>query len=228
MFLFIQEEIIMKRNKILFFMLLLFIVTTSNVLAWEMTAKGIKGGVNFATLTGPDREFFDSVPLKLTTFSIGGFMIFTKDDKINIQPEVYYCRKGVKYDENDGTLTCKMDYLEIPVLGTYKLAENIRAFAGPSLGIYMGGTYDLSVDDEGYSYNESGAMTEWFTMSSIDFGLVLGGSYSSGKIIFDARYAFSLSSVVTGYEFWVDGELVEDSGLIVKNNLIQLLVGYKF
>ena len=218
----------MKRNRILFFMLLLIMVTTSNVLALEMTGKGIKGGVNFATITGPDREFFDIVPIKVTTFAVGGFLVFTKDDKINIQPEAYYCRKGVKYDEDGGILTFAMDYLEIPVLGTYEIAENIRAFAGPSLGIYIGGTYDLSVNDDGYNYSDTGAMTEWFTMSGIDFGIVLGGSYSSGKIVFDARYAFSLNSVVTGYDFWAYDEWVSDSGLVVKNNLIQLLVGYKF
>lgn len=218
----------MRRNKILFFMLLLIIVTTSNILGLEITAKGIKGGVNFATITGPDREFFEMTPLKVTTFSVGGFLVFTKDDKINIQPEVYYCRKGTKYDEDGVLLTFTINYLEIPVLGTYEIAENIRAFAGPSLGIYMGGTYDLSVDEDGYNYSDTGAMTEWFTMSGIDFGLVFGGSYSSGKIIFDARYAFSLSTVVSAYDFWAEDEWVEDSGLVVKNNLIQLLVGYKF
>ena len=214
----------MRRNKILFFMLLLIIVTTSSILALEMTGKGIKGGVNFATLTGPDREFFDIVPQKITTFSVGGFLVFTKDDKINIQPEVYYCRKGVKYDEDGDILTFTMDYLEIPVLGTYEIAENIRAFAGPSLGIYMGGTYNVDAD----GYSDSGAMTEWFTMSGIDFGLVFGGSYSSGNIVFDARYAFSLSTVVSAYDFYVEGYWIEDDGLIVKNNLIQLLLGYKF
>jgi len=217
----------MKISKILFFMLL--IVMVSNVMAWEMTAKGIKGGVNFATLTGPDREFFELTPLKVTTFAVGGFIVFTKDDKINIQPEVYYCRKGVKYDEDGGILTFTMNYLEIPVLGTYEIAENIRAFAGPSLGIYMGGTYDLSVDDDDFSYSDSGAMNDWFTMSSIDFGLVFGGSYSSGKIVFDARYAFSLSSVATAISFYdPEGDWYEESGLVVKNNLIQLLLGYKF
>ncbi len=213
----------MKRNKILFIVLLLIIVATSNVLGLEMTAKGIKGGVYFATLTGPDREFFDIVPQKITTFAVGGFLVYTKDDKINIQPEVYYCRKGVKYDE-DGTVIFTMDYIDIPVLGTYELAENIRAFAGPSLGIYVGGTYDVNAD----GYSDTGDMTEWFTMSGIDFGLVLGGSYSSGKIVFDARYAFSLSSVATAYDFYTPEGWIEDSGLIVKNNLIQLLVGYKF
>ncbi len=158
-------------------------------------------------------------------------MVFTKDDKINIQPEVYYCRKGVKYEGRDGELTIKANYLEIPVLGTYKLAENIRAFAGPSLGIYVGGTYDFSRDedeeeDRDDSGSGSGALNDWFTMSGIDFGLVLGGSYSSGKIVFDARYAFSLSSVVTAAD--IEMFDLEDSGLIVKNNLIQLLLGYKF
>jgi hypothetical protein len=113
------------------------------------------------------------------------------------------------------------------VLGTYEIAENIRVFAGPSLGIYMGGTYDLYVDEDG-GYSDSGAMNDWFTMSGIDFGLVFGGSYSSGKIVFDARYAFSLSSVATAYDIWAEDEWVEESGLIVKNNLIQLLLGYKF
>ncbi|MEA2096239.1 MAG: porin family protein [Candidatus Cloacimonadota bacterium] len=214
----------MKRNKILFFMLLLIMVTTSNILALEMTAKGIKGGVNFATVGGADREFFESTPQKITTFSVGGFLVFTKDDKINIQPEVYYCKKGVNFNEDDVNITFTMNYIEIPVLGTYEIAENIRAFAGPSLGIYMGGNYDLDAD----GYSDTGAMTEWFTMSGIDFGLVFGGSFSTGNLVLDARYAFSLNSVVTAYDFWAEDEWIEDDGLIVKNNLIQLLVGYKF
>ena len=209
----------MKRNKILFFMLLLLIATTSNVLAWEMTAKGIKGGVNFATLTGPDSEFYGLGPQKLTTFSVGGFLVYTKDDKINIQPEVYYSRKGAKYDEDGYGLNFKVDYIDIPVLGTYELGENIRAFAGPSLGIYMGGTYEFL--DDG-SIEESDNLDEVATMSGIDFGLVLGGSYSMNKIILDARYSFSLTTIVKEWE------PEEDTTVNVKNNLIQLLVGYKF
>ena len=210
----------MKRNKILFFMLLLLIATTSNVLSWEITARGLKGGINFATLSGPDREFYDVVPQKLTTFSIGGFLVYTKDDKINIQPEAYYCRKGAKYEEDGSEIILTIDYIDIPVLGTYKLGDNIRAFAGPSLGIYMGGNFEVSGEelDRGISID----LDDVATMSGIDFGLVLGGSYSSGNIVFDARYAFSLTTVV---QEWKEEE---DTTVSVKNNLIQLLVGYKF
>lgn len=209
----------MKRNKILFFMLLLIIVSTSNVLAWEITGKGIKGGVNFATLSGADSEFYDLGPQRYTTFSVGGFLIYTKDDKINIQPEVYYCRKGVKYDEYDVEITFKSDYIDIPVLGTYELAENIRVFAGPSLGIHLGSNYEVLVDGV---MEESGDLSEFADMSGIDFGLVLGGSFSMNRIIFDARYSFSLTTVVK--EWYED----DDTTVNVKNNLIQLLVGYKF
>jgi len=209
----------MKRNKILFFSLLFIIITTSNIFAWEMTAKGIKGGVNFATLSGPDSEFYDFGPQRYTTFSVGGFMVYTKDEKINIQPEVYYCRKGVKYDEYDVEITFKLDYIDVPVLATYELAENIRAFAGPSLGIYLGSSYEVLVDG---SMEESGDLSEYADMSGIDFGLVLGGSFSMNKIIFDARYSFSLTTVVN--EWYDEG----DTTVNVKNNLIQLLVGYKF
>jgi hypothetical protein len=209
----------MERNKILFFMLLLLIATTSNVLAWEITARGLKGGVNFATLSGPDSEFYDFGPQRLTTFSVGGFLIYTKDDMINIQPEVYYCRKGVKYDEYDVEITFKLDYIDIPVLGTYKLAENIRAFAGPSLGIYLGSNYEVLEDGD---LVESGDLNDYAVMSGIDLGLVLGGSYTINKIILDARYSFSLTTVV---QEWKEEE---DTTVSVKNNLIQLLVGYKF
>jgi hypothetical protein len=203
----------MERNKILFFMLLLLIATTSNVLAWEITARGLKGGVNFATLSGPDSEFYDFGPQRLTTFSVGGFLIYTKDDMINIQPEVYYCRKGVV------EITFKLDYIDIPVLGTYKLAENIRAFAGPSLGIYLGSNYEVLEDGD---LVESGDLNDYAVMSGIDLGLVLGGSYTINKIILDARYSFSLTTVV---QEWKEEE---DTTVSVKNNLIQLLVGYKF
>ena len=209
----------MKSNKILFFMLLLIIVTTSNIFAWEMTGKGIKGGVNFATLSGPDSEFYDLGPQRYTTFSVGGFIVYTKDDKINIQPEVYYCRKGVKYDEYGVEIIFKLDYIDIPVLATYELAENVRAFAGPSLGIYLGSNYEVLVDGV---MEESGDLSEYADMSGIDFGLVIGGSFSMNKIIFDARYSFSLTTVVNQ---WYEEE---DTTVNVKNNLIQLLVGYEF
>jgi len=205
----------MKKLTIIMIMVLMAAFFTTTVSAQGITAKGVKGGLNFAKFTGDDAEFGGIDPKTYTGFAIGGFLIYSLNDQLSIQPEVFYSRKGSEYKESTYgetiKLTMKMNYLDIPILGVYRLRDNIRLFAGPSINFYLNGTSRVEVDGE----SEEGDIEREYTTSP-DFGLVFGGSYLFNKIVIDARYSLGLRTVDEEGE----GE--------IKHAVIQLMVGFLF
>lgn len=97
---------------------MIFIVVTS--FAQVDVGKGIKGGLNFATVGGSDAP---SSIKSTTQYSVGGFLDIKFPMGVAIQPELLYSVKG--YGETvvvsgysyDGTQT--LSYLDIPVLLKY-------------------------------------------------------------------------------------------------------------
>ncbi|MCB9070111.1 MAG: PorT family protein [Calditrichae bacterium] len=78
--------------------------------------KGVKAGLNIATIGGDDISDVDS----RTGFAAGLFGEIGIDKMFAIQPEVYYSMQGAKSKEDiNGTtvdVTMKLDYIQIPVL----------------------------------------------------------------------------------------------------------------
>ncbi len=81
-----------KANVIVIAILLLMFSTA--VFAQRITAKGIKGGLNIATITGDDIEGFDSK----MGFVFGGFLTYEVNETFSFQPEVLFSRKGTKFE----------------------------------------------------------------------------------------------------------------------------------
>lgn len=94
-----------------------------------------------------------------------------------------------------------LDYIRIPVMAKYEVVENFSILAGPSFAFRMAA---------------ENALVEKSTKSS-DFGLGIGAAYAFGNIFVDARYNMGLSDIKDGDQ--------KDS---LKNNNIQLGIGYKF
>lgn len=92
-----------------------------NVFA-QLTGKGIKAGMSFATFGGADAKDLD--PQSITTFNAGGFVTFDAGGLFTIQPEMFFIVKGVKVggiivafgQTYNFIATAKISYLEIPVL----------------------------------------------------------------------------------------------------------------
>lgn len=168
----------------------------SNVNAQE-TAFGVKAGVNFASLTG-DNEGLDG----LTSFHLGGVANIGVSEKFSVQPEVLYSMQGASYDGGE----IKLDYINVPVLAKFMVAEGFSIEAGPQIGFLV-------------SAKEDGEDLKDFVKGT-DFSGVLGVGYKlTSGLNFGARYNVGMSNII-------DSDL-EDAGEL-KNGVIQLSVGFMF
>jgi len=167
-------------------------------------AFGVKGGINYATLSGDDVV---DASYKLG-FAAGAVAAFDVMDMLVIQGEVLYSMKGAEYE---GDISTDLTYIEIPVLIKYTIpmegmiAPNL--FIGPSLGILLSAeSNDVDIKD---------------ATKTTDFGIVFGAGadfdLGTGKVTVDARYNYGFSSI--------DDTAAE---LDVKNGGISVMVGYLF
>jgi len=179
---------------------------------------GLKGGVNFAKLSGDDIEDVSN----RSGFAVGAFLNVSTGGFFSIQPEVLFSQKGAKLQSEDGEATMKLSYVEIPVLLKVSPmlvgATGFKPFlyAGPVLGISAG--CSISGEDEGISVDVDCGVGDFIDTKSTDLSAVFGagGSFAVGRGTFsvEARYGLGLSDVFD----------VED--MDVKNRAISVLVGY--
>ena len=105
--------------RILSGMFALILLCGSNVAAQE-ASWGVKGGVNFATLSSdqdPGPEFKYRIGL-----IAGGFFTWPLGSHLDVQPEVLFSQQGASLDSIGlEAVTIKTDYLVTPILVRYKL-----------------------------------------------------------------------------------------------------------
>lgn len=120
---------------------------------------GAKAGLDMQSYTGGGSSE------SMTGFYVGGFAQFGLTDAISLQP-------GLNYNtaSKDGF---KSDFLSIPVLFNYKVADKINIIAGPAL--YYNMDSDVKTDKS-------------------RFNLEIGGSYDITENLFiDPRYSLGLN-----------------------------------
>jgi opacity protein-like surface antigen len=94
----------------------------------------------------------------------------------------------------------KLDYLRIPIMAKYYVADGFNIQAGPSIGFVAGG------DDEAKELS-----------TSTDFGLGFGAGYElSSGLFFDARYNLGLSNIS------------DVDGFDAKTTSLNIGLGYRF
>ena len=175
----------------------------SNVNAQEVKF-GAKAGVNFASIGGDDTDGQKS----RTSFHVGGVAEIGISDTFAVQPELLYSSVGTKFDEGDGEI--KLDYISLPIMAKYKVAEGFSLEAGPQIGFL------LSAKAEGGG--ESVDVKDF--VKGLDLGVGVGAGYTlDSGLNFAARYSLGLSNIN-------DGEGSDD--FKNQNNVFQISVGYFF
>jgi hypothetical protein len=191
---------------------------------------GAKLGLNISNFSG---DVTDSK--SLIGVQLGGFAEIGISDKFAIQPELLFSMQGAKseYSETDLGDTyseeskTKLNYLNVPVLAKYYIADNFAVLAGPQFGILMSAKedYDVSETISGITdnYSESADVKDFYKTLSLSFNV--GAAYSITENIFvDARYNLGLSSIAKDFT----DEFGDSFSADIKNNVIQFSVGYKF
>jgi len=148
---------------------------------------GVKAGLNNSNFTG------DADTDAKTSFYVGGLVDFAVSEKFHVQPELLYSMEGADNDEAD------LNFIRIPIMAKYYVAEGFSLQAGPELAFVAGGG---DIKD--------------FT-KSMDYGLGLGAGYElTSGLFFDARYNLGLANIsdVDGVDFGTSS--------------IQVGLGYRF
>lgn len=211
--------------------ILLSAVFLFSALSYAQDVKfGAKVGLNISNLSG-DVEDTKS----LIGAHLGGFAEISISEKFAIQPELLFSMQGAKseYSESDVDYSyseeskTKLNYLNVPILAKYYVAEKFALLAGPQFGILMSAKeeYEFSENFGGVadSGSESIDAKEFYKSLALSFNL--GASYSITENFFiDARYNLGLSSIAKDYT----DEFGDSTSLKINNNVFQFSVGYKF
>lgn len=173
---------------------------------------GFKVGLNIAGVSGEYRV--DSYRVDLSHrggIRVGGFCSFDIAEGLQLQPEIYYTRKGASYEYCGKYYTLdysisgnlQLDYIEIPLLVKYQARIGTLSpflFTGPYLAFKTSARGGMTLAISGFdAVSESGPIEE---IKPIDLGMVFGAGvrWPLGEVdlIFDARYSLGLSNLSDG------------------------------
>ena len=147
---------------------------------------GIKAGPDFTDLTG--RSFVGGTQ---ANFMAGGFAEINFTSKWGIQPEVLYSQVSAQTASNFYTIYptginsrgFKLNYINIPVLLTYKLPIPIVSLqVGPQFGILLNSTQNITADGSN-------------PFKTSNFSMVAGAQVNLGGFKGGVRYMYGLSDI---------------------------------
>jgi outer membrane immunogenic protein len=187
---------------------------------------GVKGGVNFASLSF-DPEDEDGAEAKSRTGFVGGLFVgIPVTPAISVQPEVLFVQAGTKLEgpEFGGeSVAIKLNQVQIPVLLKANLGSgSARGFVvvGPVFGFKAGkikfdaGDLEEFFDDEIID-EISDEIDE--NISSTDVAIAFGGGVNVGPLSIELRYNLGVKNNDTS-----------DSDQSVKTRGFMVLAGFGF
>lgn len=166
---------------------------------------GVKAGLNLANFSGDDVGDTDM----RIAYHIGGFLNFGLSSELSFQPELLYNSVGAQLSEGDEKLVYKMNYVSVPLNLIYSFgALNVQV--GPQVSFLASAKGKYSSGDESAEVDIKEAF------KGLDLGLNIGLGASFGKLQASARYCLGLTDIPDS-----------DGDVALKNNAIQLSLGYK-
>ena len=180
-------------------------VFTMGVINAQEVKFGAKAGLNLADVT----NVTDSKTK--VGFNVGALVDIAINEKLHFQPEVLYSTQGTKISTSGVDFNFNLDYINIPVMAKYYVADKFNIQAGPQLGFLIAAT----ASNNGNSIN----VKENF--KSFDFGLNFGLGYDIGtNILLDVRYNLGLAGL--------SKQAVPAGEKDGSNRVLSLSFGYKF
>lgn len=170
---------------------------------------GIKGGPNFAKLSGS--QSFSQNYNNRTGYHFGAYVLF-KLGKIGIQPELLYSKQGSNFSVNTSNFEANFDYINIPILFKLYTIGGVNLQIGPQLGFASGGQLKQTINNVTTSQGYSQVIKN----NDLSLAMGLGWDLPFGLSI-DARYNLGLSN---------NNNISGTSGEI-KNQVIMASVGYR-
>ncbi|GGD29738.1 porin family protein [Flavobacterium orientale] len=175
-------------KKIIVFSIALF---SFGVVHSQEPVYGVKGGANFSNFSG------DADSDMRTGYYFGFLADFTISEKFHLQPEVLYSIEGA-----DDEIDLGINYIKVPVMAKYYVADGFSLQAGPYLSI-LTSTVERDFKD---------------SVKTLDYGLGFGLGYEfKNGLLIDGRFNLGLANIYDG-----------EGSASVQNRAIQVGLGYRF
>jgi len=189
----------------------------------DIAEKGVLLGVNVATF----RSDYISNKNMYFALSAGGYVMYALDEQFYIRSELFFSMKGALLSkeeiqeedrEYERSVTTKLNYLELPVLGVLNFDNKFELFAGPYVAYFIGGQ-----DEEKITENLSSGRPQTRInvtdispddLNNFDFGVIIGCAIRIGITRIEARYSIGLVNIYEETDF--------------KNTMLQVLGGIYF
>ncbi|MFB9107060.1 porin family protein [Flavobacterium gyeonganense] len=193
----------MKKVTLITFVLFIGLITSQ---AQVRVSPGIRGGLNFSTLTNIDDN------KTKTDFYLGGLVDIKFNRYFSLQPEITYSRQGDegRYFENGRYYSEKyeLNYITLGAVAKFN-------FGGSGFHILAGPSLDFKVSDNYINTNPEG----------FDLAIVAGVGYTlPNGLTFEARIKQGFVDIY-GYD-GVDDDYYYDE--IILNQVFQLGISYTF
>jgi hypothetical protein len=205
------------------FLVFLFAVGLNLAQAQVRFDLGVKGGLNFASLSSVSTAASTTYNNR-TGYHFGAYALI-KITKIGIQPELLFSRQGQNFTLGSQDYSSSFDYIAIPVMIKFYVAGGLNLQAGPQFGFLSSAKGDLiNIASKNVSATDQDLST--FVKSS-DVSLAVGAGWDLPfGLNITARYNIGLSDVnkYTGSNQSIVSSLGTQEA---KNQVVQLSIGYR-
>ncbi len=197
-----------------FFVLTACIAVASQAMAQSKTqfSIGLKAGPNFSRLN-TDASANTNYNNR-TGFHAGAFMLL-RGERVGFQPEVIYSQQGAtaKYSGSPD-LKSNFSYVNVPLIVKLYTIAGINLQVGPQFGFLTSAqsNYDPTTREQ---FNSTQDVKNAYNSTDVSLALGAGWDLPFGLSI-DGRYNWGMSDIHNG------------AGSIVKNQVWQFSIGYKF
>jgi len=194
----------MKKITLIAFVLFIGLITSH---AQVRVNPGIRGGLNFSTLTNVEDNS------SKTDFYLGGLVNIKFNKYFSLQPEITYSRQGDegRYFEDGRSYSEKyeLNYLTLGAVAKFNFGgKGFHILGGPSLDFKIGDNY-INTNPENF-----------------DLAIVGGVGYTlPNGLTFEARIKQGLMDIY-GYDGIYDGDYYYDD--VILNQVFQIGISYTF
>ena len=206
----------MKKLTVLLSLIICYSLTQSLYSQDDKTKKGIKVGLNSATLFGDDVEDNDPV----LDFHLGSFWRISPVERFSIQIEFLYTRQGTEFDGD----RLALNYFSLPIMARLNFIDGkLGLYAGPQVAYLIG----ISADNEPEGYELRDLYKDY------DLSGVIGAEADLfAGLLVGARYNFSIAYIGSGDEITYDspplGNISFTAPEEIGNAVFQIYLGFAF
>jgi hypothetical protein len=180
---------------------LLLVSITTNA-QQEYFEYGFKGGLNLSNISGDEVSNYDT----RTSMNIGGYGLYKILPKLGIQAELLYSEQGFseRFDSEEVDIDeikslTRMQYINLPVLVSYNLIEQLWIEGGVQVGYLVNAEEEEEkrfIDGSGQLISETETIDQTSRYESLELGLLGGLRYKlSQNFMVQARYEKSINDI---------------------------------